>query len=394
MYFLLLSLLASLATATPLVKVPRRSNAIANKWIVKLKDNVATMAVDGVKSALSTEPDYQYSMPGFRGFAGTLSDEEVALLQVSDEIEYIQQDAEVYTTALVKQLNATWGISRISHTKPRETTYLYDSSAGEGTCAYVIDTGVDITHPEFQGRAFFLADLTHEGTFIDGFGHGTHVAGTIGSATWGIAKKTTIFAVRVLDSNGWGTNSDVIAGLEFILRDARERKGTDQCRNGFVVNISLGSEKLPALNDAAAAMVAEDIFLGVAAGNDGVPADDFSPGSEPSVCTVGATAANDTLASWSNHGPRIDVLAPGLGITSTLPNGVVASFSGTSMAAPHVVGLAAYLLGLGSPSKDLCGTIAALAIKNAIDQDTLPKGTPNLLAFNGANASQKHTKHL
>lgn len=98
--------------------------------------------------------------------------------------------------------------------------------------------------------AFFLADLTHEGNFIDGYGHGTHVAGTIGSATWGVAKKTTIFAVRVLDSNGSGTNADVIAGMEFILRDARERRGTDQCRNGFVVNISLGSEKLPALNDA------------------------------------------------------------------------------------------------------------------------------------------------
>lgn len=98
--------------------------------------------------------------------------------------------------------------------------------------------------------AFFLADFTHEGNFIDGYGHGTHVAGTIGSATWGVAKKTIIFAVRVLDSNGWGTNADVVAGLEFILRDARERRGTDQCRNGFVVNISLGSEKLPALNDA------------------------------------------------------------------------------------------------------------------------------------------------
>ncbi|KAF5853190.1 hypothetical protein GGP41_001775 [Bipolaris sorokiniana] len=382
MYFLLLSLLISLATATSLVKAPC-SNTIANKWIVKLKNNVATRAADGVKAALSTEPDYQYSMPGFRGFAGTLSDDEVALLQASDQIEYIQQDAEVYTTALVKQLNATWGISRLSHIKPGETTYLYDSSAGEGTC-------VDITHPEFQGLtgAFFLADFTHEGNFIDGYGHGTHVAGTIGSATWGVAKKTIIFAVRVLDSNGWGTNADVVAGLEFILRDARERRGTDQCRNGFVVNISLGSEKLPALNDAAAAMVAEDLFLGVAAGNDGVPADDFSPGSEPSVCTVGATAANNTLTQWSNHGPRIDILAPGLDITSTLPNGAAASFSGTSMAAPHVVGLAAYLLGLGSPAKNLCGTIAALAIKNAIDQDTLPKGTPNLLAFNVAQPAR------
>jgi cerevisin len=138
----------------------------------------------------------------------------------------------------------------------------------------------------------------------------------------------------------------------------------------------------------AAAIVAAGIFLGVAAGNEAMPADYYSPASEPSVCTVGAVARNETLIEWSNYGSQVDILAPGVEITSTLPNGEIGTFSGTSMAAPHVVGLAAYLLGLGSSSDNLCGTIAALATKNAIDQDTLPEGTPNLLAFNGAAASQ------
>jgi cerevisin len=98
--------------------------------------------------------------------------------------------------------------------------------------------------------AFSLADFSREADFVDGYGHGTHVAGTIGSATWGVAKNTTLFAVRVLDSAGMGTNADVIAGMEFVVRDARERAKTDQCRKGFVANISLGGEKLPAMNDA------------------------------------------------------------------------------------------------------------------------------------------------
>ncbi|KNG49843.1 oryzin precursor [Stemphylium lycopersici] len=296
---------------------------------------------------------------------------------------------------LAQQFNATWGLARISHAKPNDTTYLYDSSAGSGTCvstdslsSYVIDTGIDITHPEFQGRASFLADYSGEDTSIDGDGHGTHVAGIIGSATWGVAKNTILFAVRVLDSSGFGETSGVLAGMQFVINDAKQRQEKGQCPSGVVANMSLGGEKLQSINDAAAAIVAAGIFLGVAAGNDATPVDYWSPSSEPSVCTVGATAANDTLIEWSNYGPLVDILAPGVDITSTFPGGRIRTYSGTSMAAPHVVGLAAYMLGLGAPLGGLCETLAAQATKGTIDENTLPKGTQNLLAFNGADASR------
>jgi cerevisin len=233
----------------------------------------------------------------------------------------------------------------------------------------------------------------------DRAGHGTHVAGTIGSVTWGIAKKTTLFAVRVLDSDGSGTNSGVIAGMNYVVTDAASR--AEQCPNGFVANMSLGGRKVKAINDAvsaasstlttyllmfvqAAAIVSSGIFLGVAAGNEGALADGVSPASEPSVCTVGATSPNDTLTAWSNYGPLVDILAPGLDITSTWIGGGIQTIDGTSMATPHVVGLAAYLLGLGAPAQGLCETIAGLTNRDKIDPKTLHGNTVNLLAYNHA----------
>jgi len=199
--------------------------------------------------------------------------------------------------------------------------------------------------------AYFLADFTEEGDLIDGMGHGTHVAGTIGSHTWGVAKKTTLFAVRVLDSFGSGTNAGVIAGMQFVVTDAKERMDAGDCPNGVVANMSLGGRKLQAMNDAvsshlpaftidvltpiqAAAIVAAGIFLGVAAGNEGMPADYSSPSSEPTVCTVGATANDDTLIDWSNYGPRVDILAPGVNITSTWIGEGINTISGTVSHSP------------------------------------------------------------
>jgi cerevisin len=233
---------------------------------------------------------------------------------------------------------------------------------------------------------------------IDGAGHGTHVAGTIGSMTWGVAKKTTLLAVRVLDSGGSGTNAGVIAGMNYVVSDAPSR--AQQCPNGFVANMSLGGRKYQAINDAvsfsvqhmtrslihlqAAAIVASGIFLAVAAGNEGLPADYVSPASEPTVCTVGATAINDTLIEWSNYGPLVDILAPGVDITSTWIGSGIETISGTSMATPHIVGLAAYLLGLGASTEGLCGLIQGLATRDAINEATLHGDTVNLLAYNHA----------
>jgi len=238
----------------------------------------------------------------------------------------------------------------------------------------------------------------------DEMGHGTHVAGTVGSATWGVAKKTTLFAVRVLDKYGSGTNAGVLAGMQFVIKDAPQRAAA--CPRGFVVNMSLGGYKSKALNAAvsllgatfhqhmltsaqAATIVSAGIFLAVSAGNEGEDAKGTSPASEPSVCTVGATGFNDTFAAWSNHGPLVDILAPGVDITSTWIGGGIETYSGTSMSAPHITGLAAYLLGLGTKVDNLCGIIAGMATKDAIDPLSMYADTVNLLAYNGAQKSRK-----
>ncbi|KAH6881404.1 oryzin precursor [Alternaria rosae] len=357
-----------------------------------MKGDVATQAHDDLMASMSTTPDHRYVMPGFRGFAGIISEEELVRLQASEHVEYIEQNVMVHSNDIVQQSNATWGLARISHAEPYQTNYLFDSSAGEGTCAYVIDTGIEIEHPEFGGRAFFLADFSGEDTMIDGMGHGTHVAGTIGSMTWGVAKKTTLLAVRVLDSFGSGTTDGVIAGMEYVVTEAARSREAGECPNGFVANMSLGGRKTQAINDAAAAIVAAGIFLGVAAGNEGRPADLSSPASEPSVCTVGATAINDTLIEWSNYGPIVDILAPGVDITSTYLGGTIETHSGTSMATPHIVGLAAYFMGQGWPVEGLCESMAGVATKGAIDESTLHDNTPNFLAFNMAEASDQYGK--
>ncbi|KAI4658219.1 uncharacterized protein J4E79_007201 [Alternaria viburni] len=364
MYTPVLFALISLVFAAPLTRVDGE-DGIAGRWIVKMKGDVATQAHDDLMASMSTKPDHEYAMPGFRGFAGSISEEELVRLQASEHVEYIEQNAKVHSNEIVQQLNSTWGLARISHAEPYQTSYLFDSSAGE-------------------------ADFSGEDTMIDAMGHGTHVAGTIGSMTWGVAKKTTLLAIRVLDSYGSGTTEGVLAGMEYVITDAAKRSEAGECPNGFVANMSLGGRKTQALNDAAAAIVAAGIFLGVAAGNEGRDAKYSSPASEPSVCTVGATAINDTLIEWSNYGPIVDILAPGVEITSTWIGRTIDTISGTSMATPHIVGLAAYFMGQGWPVEGLCESMASVATKGKIDESTLHETTPNLLAFNMAEASQQY----
>jgi cerevisin len=146
------------------------------------------------------------------------------------------------------------------------------------------------------------------------------------------------------------------------------------------------------ISEQAAAIVASGIFLGVAAGNEGSPADLSSPASEPTVCTVGATSTNDTLTSWSNYGSLVDILAPGLDITSAWIGGTIRTIDGTSMATPHVVGLAAYALGLGASASGLCEMLASTANKGVIDPATLPDNTVNLLAYNHAEETKNYGK--
>lgn len=381
MYTSLLLALLPYALGAPLI-IPRGSALVPGKFIVKFNAGAAKESIEEAKALLANSPDHEYDFGGFTGFAGSISSTTVSKLQTLDAVEFIQQDAQVHSQAYVTEPGATWGLGRISHLAVGNDTYVYDDSAGEGTCSYVIDTGIYTAHEEFEGRAEWLENFTGDGIDSDGAGHGTHVAGTIGSKTYGVAKKTKLYAVKVLDSSGSGTYAGVIAGINFAANDHQTR----DCPKGSVANMSLGGGKNDAVNQAVAAAVASGLFMAVAAGNDDYDAQYYSPASEPSACTVGATDSTDTRASFSNYGALVDVFGPGVQVLSTWNDGKTNTISGTSMATPHITGLGAYLLSFEDVSVDeLCARIVSLSQQGKIAD--VPSGTVNLLAFNGAESS-------
>jgi len=252
------------------------------------------------------------------------------------------------------------GLARVSHreklTFDTFTKYIYDDRAGEGVYAYIIDTGINIQHVDFQGRASWgvvIADSKYE----DGVGHGTHCAGTIGSRTYGVAKKAKLIAVKVLGSDGSGSTSDVIAGVQWTVKDATAKavaaakefavKGTTNYK-GAVVNMSLGGGKSTSLDLAVNRAVDAGLHFAVAAGNDNRDACNYSPAAAQKPITVGASTLADERAPFSNWGECVDVFGPGLNILSTWIGSTTATntISGTSMATPHVVGLLAYFLSI------------------------------------------------
>ncbi|KAF1911493.1 peptidase S8/S53 domain-containing protein [Ampelomyces quisqualis] len=388
MLFSIFLTLASVTCGASRLSSPRKveSRAISGRYIVKLRDDMGTLAVSQLKASLTTMPSHAYSMNGFTGFAGVLTAEEKRQLKTSDKVEYIEEDAMFHTTSIIQQKNATWGISRLSSLEPDSTTYTYDDSAGKGTCAYIMDTGIYAAHPDFESRATALVDLSGEDNNIDGDGHGTHVAGTIGSKTYGVAKKTKLYSIKVLDSSGSGSVSTILSGFQYAIKNR-----TQDCPKGSVLNLSLGGPKKKSIDDAAKALVQSGVFVAVAAGNEIDDVASSSPAGEPSVCTVGATNQTDEFAYFSNYGPGVDILAPGVDILSTYLNGSTDIISGTSMSSPHIAGLGAYLLGAGLAEVDtLCETIQSLAAQDAITE--VPEDTANLLAYNGAEqtAVSKH----
>ncbi|KAJ9165267.1 Subtilisin-like protein [Coniochaeta hoffmannii] len=366
--------------AAPIIS-PRGATVIPGQYIVKVKEGIASDIVEAIVSKLgSTKPNHVFKGDGFRGFASKLDSKLLDLVSKLPEVEYIEEEAIFKINAYTTQTGAPWGIARLSHKSPGSTSYVYDTSAGAGTCAYVIDTGIYTAHSQFEGRATFLYNAV-DSSNTDGNGHGTHVAGTIGSAAYGVAKKTKLYAVKVLDSSGSGTTSGVIAGMNYVTTDAKTRS----CPNGTVANMSLGGGSSTSINSAAKAMVSAGVFLAVAAGNDNTNAANSSPASEPSVCTVGATTSSDARASYSNYGSVVDIFAPGTNILSTWIGSTSATntISGTSMATPHITGLGAYLLtllGKKTPTA-LCQYIVDTAQSGILSG--IPSGTVNKLAFNG-----------
>ncbi|KAF5711074.1 cuticle-degrading protease [Fusarium mundagurra] len=307
MHFLTTLSLAHAVIDAPLI-IPRGAHESESKYIVFMKTDAVSEAVASTVAKISSKADYTYSNL-FNGFSASLTKSKLKDLLNDRNIDVIEKVSTMHGASTQK--NAPWGLARISNKLPGkdDTTYTYDESAGEGTCTYVIDTGIEVDHPpeeqELEGRARFVQNFV-DNADLDANGHGTHIAGTIGSKTYGVAKKTQLFAVKVLNEYTAGQTSGIIAGMDFIAEDAATRK----CPKGIVVNMSLSVSSSPAINAAARYIVKSGYFLAVATGNDDTDASHVSPSNEPMACTVGATAQNDTRASFSNYGVSVDAFAP------------------------------------------------------------------------------------
>jgi len=277
------------------------------------------------------------------GYSAVLSKETLALELEHPNIRYIEGDQVVtLSDTTATQSPATWGIDRTDQEHlPLSNSYTYWASGGEGVFAYIIDTGILLTHTEFSGRAVWgFNSVTNEGDF-DGNGHGTHVAGTIGGSIYGLAKKATLVAVKVLNSAGSGSWAGVVAGVDYVTREHARRAGRS------VANMSLGGGATPTLDTAVEQSIAAGVHHVVAAGNSGDNACYYSPARVPGAVTAGATGRTDTRTSWSNFGNCVDIFAPGESITSAWigSNTATSTISGTSMASPHVAGAIVQYLG-------------------------------------------------
>src|SRR6266480_2482274 len=350
--------------------------SVPGQYIVVLQDNVAdpaTVARDLVSSAGGSLLHVYTS--AIKGFAARLSAPAAAALEGNPLVAYVEAD-QVMRADVTQAMDANgdpWGLDRIDQgALPLSGTYTY-TSTGAGVHAYIIDTGIWTLHPEFGGRANNVFDAYHA-TGEDCNGHGTHVAGTIGAATYGVAKAVSLHGVRVLSCAGIGLNSDVIAGVDWVSANHV---------NPAVANMSLGGGKSPALDQAVTNLWNSGVFLAVAAGNDNVDACTESPSGAPSVFTVAASEKTDAKASYSNWGTCVEAYAPGSAIKSTYLVGTTMSLSGTSMATPHVVGVSAlYKATFGDqPSATVANWIITNSTAGVITGNV--SGTPNRLLFKG-----------
>lgn len=378
---------------------------VPDTYIVTLKD-IDTFAFEAHLEWLKLLPNELlgvtkiFQINSYKAYVGQFSQSMVDLIRKHPHVTIIERDS--YVHAYSEETDAPWGLARVSHREKLNlgsfNKYLYDSEGGEGVTAYVIDTGVFTGHDDFEGRATWGKTVPQGDVDEDKNGHGTHCAGILGGAKYGISKRVEIVAVKVLASDGSGTMSNVIEGVVFAAHRHDEKvikppKGW----KGSVANMSLGGGFSPSLNLAVNSAVDSGVHFAVAAGNDNSDACEYSPASSENAITVGASTLSDSRAYFSNKGKCVDVFAPGLNILSTFigADNAVATLSGTSMASPHVAGLLAYFLSL-QPDKDsaFAMEVTPKQLKNRILKyasegilSDVDEDTPNLLVYNGGGKS-------
>lgn len=388
---------------------PGHGKVIADRYIVVLKDG-SDAAVVARRNNVKTKFLYTAALSGF---SATLSKGDLAKVRKDPAVTYVEPDGEVTASkeapppdpssnkppdqlgpvspdvsGQTTQSGATWGIDRVDQRTGLNGGYNY-TDTGAGVTAYVIDTGINTAHTQFGGRARVGYDVIGDGrNGQDCAGHGTHVAGTIGGSTYGVAKSVALVAVRVLDCAGSGTFSGAIAGVDLV---------TYTHNAASVANMSLSGGYNQAMNDAVTRSTASGVTYAVAAGNSNANACNYSPASTPSALTVGATGRSDVRASFSNWGSCLDVFDPGVDITSAWIGSTTAinTISGTSMATPHVAGQVALYLQSNpyATPATVDGVIKSSAVTGIVGD---PQGSPNRvarkwngnLAATGANSFQ------
>ncbi|KAI8842305.1 serine protease [Chytriomyces cf. hyalinus JEL632] len=421
----------------PVYSAPR-GKAIRGQYIAVLKDTAPLAAAVQVEDALTELMNTKGKVEAF-GFHASLSSlssgssfprgfilkhlsiAELARVREISSIAFIEQDQIVSTSVPVpaskqasgakfmdgeiSQDTAPWGLARVSHELKPDfehgvDDYVYFNNDGLGVDVYVVDTGININHVEFEGRAYWGATIPENDKDEDGNGHGTHCAGTIASKAYGVAKMANVVAVKVLRSNGSGSMSDVLKGIEWVAREHVEKnQAGGASRDGrtgnkkSVANMSLGGGKSEALDRAVDGAVSVGVHFAVAAGNDNSDACKYSPAAAKKAITVLATTQEDERAYFSNWGKCVDIGAPGHLILSTWigsSNSANNTISGTSMASPHVAGvIAAYISRVESgwdllKPDELKKKLIDVSVKNVISGMPKMSGTKNRLLFNGA----------
>jgi len=359
------------------------------------KAHVANPAAEAANLARSLGAQLHHSYTSaIKGFAATLPDAALQALRNNPNVDYVEQDQTVSLNAEptpVTQGDAAWGLDRIDQHRltddPVSSPYDYQYKyTADGVDAFIIDTGIRASHVDFEGRVRVTDGYTaiSDGRGTDDCnGHGTHVAGTVGGKSWGVAKGVALVPVRVLNCQGSGTWSGVIAGIDFTAN--KVMAGTRPA----VANMSLGGGASSAVDQAVAGAVSKGVTMVVAAGNSNANACNYSPARAPSAITVGATTSSDARASYSNYGTCVDLFAPGSGITSAwnTSDSATNTISGTSMASPHAAGVAALALAANTAASPWA--VASFLTANATGDAVTAagSGSPNLLVYSLASGS-------